>query len=232
MVVWLFAGGGQSEVRGLDPFLRQHFPTCSFVRQMPVSRKPGPKPRRVPPVQGLTGKSFVKRMHKQLDAALSRGEFCHLMLFLDDLDCRDAAKQRAAIEQVIDGLPQAAGLPRLIGFAAPEIEAWLLADWHHAVQPDRKLRKALTWLSQPDKKQTFRFEAPETFSQYEATKDSCQEKLSTLIQDAMLADKIYYSKATDTPRLLMRIDPEIVSQKCPHFRAWFAALSQFCAQTI
>lgn len=33
MVIWVFAGGGESEVRGLIPFLRKHFPGCTFERK-------------------------------------------------------------------------------------------------------------------------------------------------------------------------------------------------------
>ena len=44
MVVWLFAGGGESEVRGLVPFLEKNFAGCTFERKTPIRQKPGPKP--------------------------------------------------------------------------------------------------------------------------------------------------------------------------------------------
>lgn len=44
MVVWLFAGGGESEIDGLVPFLRKHFPHCHFERITPARIKRGPKP--------------------------------------------------------------------------------------------------------------------------------------------------------------------------------------------
>jgi hypothetical protein len=44
MVVWLFSGGGEAEVRGLVPFLKANFPEYQFERKSPVRRKPGPRP--------------------------------------------------------------------------------------------------------------------------------------------------------------------------------------------
>ena len=44
VVVWVFAGGGESEVRGLIPFLEQNFSNCKFERKTPARQKPGPKP--------------------------------------------------------------------------------------------------------------------------------------------------------------------------------------------
>ncbi len=47
MVVWVFAGGGEAEVRGLIPFLEKNFPGCSFKRKTPINQKPGPKPNKI-----------------------------------------------------------------------------------------------------------------------------------------------------------------------------------------
>lgn len=222
MVVWVFAGGGATEVKGLIPFLQAHF-AGTFERKMPVSRKPGPKPRRDPPTQGYTGKGFLAQLKKQLHAALSRQERCDLIVVLDDLDCRPADEQRLVIEAVLNEIAETAILPQVIGFAAPEIEAWLLADWKQIVQPDAKLKQTVGWPS--SHKHIFPFNNPETFSYYDSTKDSCHQKLSAEIERLMLLENIYYSKAEDTPRLWLRINPLIVSQKCPLFRAFFDALS-------
>lgn len=222
MVVWVFAGGGATEVRGLMPFLEKHV-ACTFERKMPVSRKPGPKPRKHPPTQGYTGKSFRLQLKKQLQAAFARQESCDLILVIDDLDCRNPETEQEAIETVINQISETTKLSKIIGFAAPEIEAWLLADWHQAVHQDRQLRLTLGWLS--SKKDILPFDNPETFSQYDPNKDSCQQKLSAEIEQLMLVDKINFSKAIDTPRLLLQIRPHIVSKKCPLFRKFFTALA-------
>ncbi len=41
MVVWVFAGGGESEVNGLIPhFLEKQFPDCQFDRKTPILNRP------------------------------------------------------------------------------------------------------------------------------------------------------------------------------------------------
>jgi hypothetical protein len=93
LVIWLFAGGGEAEIRGLVPFLRKHFNKCSFDRKTPVIRKPGPKPGIQPPGYGRTGKSLVTEIKERLEMALSKGERCDQILIIDDLDCRDRDRQ-------------------------------------------------------------------------------------------------------------------------------------------
>jgi hypothetical protein len=44
LVAWVFAGGGDSEIRGLIPFLRMRFSGYDFERKTPVRQKRGPKP--------------------------------------------------------------------------------------------------------------------------------------------------------------------------------------------
>ena len=94
MVIWLFAGGGEAEVRGLVPFLEKHFAHCSFRRMTPVIRKPGPRPGMRSPGYGRTGKSLAVEIRERLSVRLSKGDTCDAILVVDDLDCRDYNKQK------------------------------------------------------------------------------------------------------------------------------------------
>ncbi|MCF3603498.1 DUF4276 family protein [Planktothrix agardhii 1806] len=94
MVVWVFAGGGEAEVRGLIPFLTQNFPGCQFQRKTPVRRKPGPKPNPLMSY-GRTGKSLIEQIQEQLPIALkAERNQCDLIFVFDDLDCRNPETQR------------------------------------------------------------------------------------------------------------------------------------------
>ncbi|BDA67194.1 hypothetical protein CAL7716_013600 [Calothrix sp. PCC 7716] len=65
MVVWVFAGGGEAEVRGLIPFLDKNFPGCIFVRKTPVRQKPGLKPNKQVSY-GRTGQGLINQIDEQL----------------------------------------------------------------------------------------------------------------------------------------------------------------------
>ena len=119
MVVWVFAGGGEAEVRGLIPFLEKNFPSYKFERKTPVLQKPGPKP----------GKA----------------------------------------------------------------------------------------------KRNIPFDNPESFSEYDPTRDCCQEKLSeALIESSILKEsEARFSKGSHTPLLLLAIRCDEVQKKCPLFREMY-----------
>jgi len=133
MVIWLFAGGGESEIRGLVPFLEKHFPGCSFDRKTPVKRKPGSRPGIKPPGYGRTGRSLVSQIKERLRTALLKEDECDVILVIDDLDCRDENEQRTKFSEAIDSIDGSAGINRFIGFAAPELEAWIIADWDNSI---------------------------------------------------------------------------------------------------
>ena len=232
MLVWLFAGGGESEVKGLIPFLRKNF-DCAFEIKMPIRLRPGPKPTREGPAHGLTGESFVRHFEEQLNAALARGETCDMILVIDDLDCRDADKQEQLFSQAIDNIPDVANIERCIGFAAPELEAWLIADWASTFAQDvdfRAVHRGMQWWLSHEK--NVPFDKPEEFSTYDPDRGTCHEKLSDAIIDSAREQETcpYYSKATHTPRLLAKVNPETVSNKCPLFRRLYTNLLTFCSQ--
>jgi len=237
MVVWLFAGGGEAEVRGLVPFLVRTFDGCVFKRQTPVRRKPGPRPsvqHHQPVGHGRTGQSLAVEIKERLKIALSIGECCNLILVLDDLDCRDACQQERMFLHALDEVQDCQHIDRLVGFAAPELEAWIITDWDNsfARHPDFRGRheRMRWWLST---QKSIRFDAPESYGVYDPERDTCVEKLSDAIIESSIAapqDRQHqrFSKTTHTPALLGRIDPDAVSTKCPLFGKFYRFLNSFC----
>ena len=176
MVVWLFAGGGESEVRGLIPFLQKNF-ACTFERKTPIRRKPGPKPS-VNRGYGHTGRSLARQIEIHLPSALKQGQ-CDLILIIDDLDCRNEQQQKHLFLQTLHNLIGELKIPIWIGFAAPEIEAWLIADWDNTIARHidfRHIHQAMRWSLSAE--HNVSFDTPETFSEFDPDKDSCQDKLS------------------------------------------------------
>ncbi len=237
MVIWLFAGGGEAEVRGLVPFLEKHFANCSFHRMTPVIRKPGPRPGIYPPGYGRTGKSLVAEIKERLGTALSKSAKCDAILVVDDLDCRDCNKQRDILTDVITRIGGFDNIDIHIGFSAPELESWIIADWNSSVacHPDFRGRhdRMRHWLCTVKK---IPFDAPESFGAYDKERDCCDNKMSNAIIDSSTVredDQMYprYSKANHTPSLLQEIDPDIVKKKCPIFGQMIHFLNKKCKQT-
>jgi len=234
MVVWLFAGGGESEVNGLVPhFLEKHFSHCQFDRKTPIYQKPAGK--RKPGVSygyGKTGKSLAVQIKERLQSALNHEKLCDLILVIDDLDCREKNKQTHQFLQAINVVAGAKNIKRLIGFAVPELEAWLIADWDNTIAKHvdfRSCHQALRWWLSHQK--NISFDAPESFSEYDPDRDCCKDKLSgALIESTEQHDcKEIFSKGEHTPILLGQIDIDKVSQKCPIFRELCESLSYFCS---
>lgn len=230
MVVWVFAGGGDSEIRGLIPLLKEQFPTHTFVRKSPVKQKPRPRPFeeteqsrsiRARAAHGRTGKGLANQLKSFLSSALRTGEKCDLVLVLDDLDCHDPDAQRELFRKAIDSVNGATDLQSYVGFASPEVEAWIIADWGNTIAKDADFRgsqqKVRHWLST---RGAVPFERPEEFSSLDPKGDSCLEKLSDTIVKSSLqcAARARFSKGIHTPRFLKQISPEVVSGKCPLFR--------------
>jgi len=234
MVIWLFAGGGEAEVRGLVPFLEKHFADCRFDRMTPIIRKPGPRPGKSFPGYGKTGKSLVTEIREQLSTALSKGNKCDLILVMDDLDCRDWNRQREIFESAVKSVEGTDDIDRFIGFAAPELESWIIADWDHSVgdhQDFRRRQERMRYWLVTEKK--IPFDAPESFGTYDAQRDCCDSKLSeAIIESTMIQEEdeklARYSKGTHTPLLLQRIHPDTVKSKCPIFRELFNFLNKKC----
>ncbi|MEH1963149.1 MAG: hypothetical protein V7L05_25515 [Nostoc sp.] len=233
MVVWVFSGGGEAEVRGLIPLLEKIFSNCKFERKTPARKKPGPKPGKGSSY-GRTGQSLIEQISKELPIALRyEPNKCNLILVFDDLDCRTPEVQEKKILDAILIIPECVDIQIFVGFAAPELEAWIIADWSNSIarHPDFKGRheRMRYWLSQ---EKNIPFNEPESFSEYDEDRDCCREKLSkTLVDSSVLAEfdsrSTRYSKGLHTPALLQDIRPEEVQRKCPLFRQLYNYLNNF-----
>ena len=233
MVVWVFSGGGEAEVRGFFPFLEKTFPGCRFERKTPVRQKPGPKPNKAGSY-GRTSKSLIDQIKQELPIALkAEPNKCDLILVFDDLDCRDSQSQKSKILSEISKIPECADIEKFIGFAAPEIEAWIIADWNNSIAKNSDFRgrqERMRWWLSAEK--NVPFDSPESFSEYDREKDCCREKLS----EALIESSVYqaerhntrFSKGLHTPLLLREIDPNEVQKKCPLFRELYNYLNNFC----
>ncbi|MEZ2321123.1 MAG: DUF4276 family protein [Microcoleus sp.] len=234
MVVWVYSGGGDAEVRGFFPFLDKTFPGCRFERKTPVIRKPGPKANKAGSY-GRTGKSLIEQIKQELPIALkAEPNKCDLILVFDDLDCRDYETQKSKILSEISKIPECADIKKIVGFAAPEIEAWIIADWNNSIAKNYNFRsrheRMRSWLSRQKK---VSFNNPESFSEYDAEKDCCREKLSKALVESSVQDEAdrnntRFYKGSHTPLLLMAIDPNEVQKKCPLFRELYNYLNNFC----
>ena len=223
MVVWVFAGGGETEVAGLIKFLQKLFPNYLFTRYTPFdSTKKGVKPNRKSTF-GVTGKSLIQSIQKYLPVAfLNEKHKPNLILVIDDLDCGDLNHQREQFLDCITNIDKTKNIERYIAFAAPEIESWIIADWDHTLAKAEKFKakhqRMRHWLSTQKK---VPFDRPESFREYDPDKKTCKEKLSNLLIEASsqeIEDQgKEYKKSEDSPELLLRIEKEILVQKCPIF---------------
>jgi len=233
VVVWVFSGGGEAEVRGFLPFLEKTFPGCRFERKTPVRQKPGPKANKAGSY-GRTGQSLIEQIKQELPLALkAEANKCDLILVFDDLDCRDSQTQKSKILAELSKIPECAALNKFVGFAAPEIEAWIIADWNNSIAKNSDFRgrqERMRWWLSAEK--NVPFDSPESFSEYDREKDCCREKLS----EALIESSVYqaerhntrFSKGLHTPLLLREIDPNEVQKKCPLFRELYNYLKNFC----
>ncbi len=149
------------------------------------------------------------------------------LMIMDDLDCSCNIKRKILFDHAVNQAENGAFIKtqRIIGFAAPELEAWVIADWENTIAKHidfRENNKAMQhWLN--DNKVPL--DTPETFSFYDDNKKSCHEKLSDfLIESSRRKNQTVYSKAKHTPVLLHDSRPDVVIKKCPLFREFFTQL--------
>lgn len=229
MVVWVFSGGGETEVSGLIPFLQANYPFLSFERKTPARKKPGAKPNRLPTHQysGSTGDALGDQIEEILPVAYLQGS-CDVIFVLDDLDCHNADERRTTFRNIFQNIPVATDAYILIGFATPEIESWLIADWEHTFRSDYELRTGNMVLRYQLAQNGVDFEHPEHFSHFDSDKDACAQKLSDLIiAEVFEASNVRYSKSDHSARLLKKVQAPLISPKCPEFRVIHTGLSQF-----
>lgn len=240
MVVWVYAGGGYAEADGIVPLLQQHFPSQNFARRTPAHRKPGPRlgaiassDRGARRYAGNTGKSLLEEIKDDLKRFWQANGPADLILVLDDSDCDpDPDGRLETFEQTVrDGLTDAGCAtenrpPIIPALAIPELETWLLGDWEQTFAREfpschRRLQQALSTKG-------LRTAAPESFNCRPS--ENVYIKLSEDVLLPALAQEceVRFSKATDTPKLLLRIRPGEVKNRCPYFRKWWVSLENYC----
>jgi hypothetical protein len=241
LIVWLFAGGGEAElgrreanIEGIDKFFAKYFPDLTFVKITPVRNKR--PPHRVNPnasvdALGKTGESFAKQIKSKLEDAIKyQNPLCDVILILDDLDCNCNINRTRLFNNAINqaGNETFKDIKRIICFASPELEAWIIADWENTIAKHidfKQNQQAMqSWLIENN----LSFDYPEDFSSYDATKKACHEKLSELlIESSRQKNQAVYSKSQHTPILLHSyLNPDVVVKKCPLFRDFFTQLQK------
>ncbi len=227
VVVWVYAGGGHSEL-GLIPWLQRHFRGVKFERRMPQKTKPGPRPGVSPhEVVGNSGKALDKLIKDNLAEYWQKNN-ADVLLLLDDTDCEAPAKRRESLQRAVKDAIAPDDLPCVaIALAVPELEVWLLADWQNAFAKNYggfqvKMRDKL-------KKEGVDFTNLESFD-CRCKKEEGEEyrKISETLKEAFdtcSGTSTRYSKGTDTSRLLMQVDPAVVAQNCPHFKTFWNKLN-------
>lgn len=243
MVVWVFAGGGEAELKGLINFFRENFGRLEFRRYLPMKKKKAPSlPKRwktgkgKPKTQsgfGHTGKSLAGQIEEVLPFALRSGN-CDLILVLDDLDCRNIDAQRAMFSDTIAGINDAEHIDRHVAFAVPEIESWLIADWDNTFAKHTDFREFHEGLRHLLSRRHVPFDDPESFSEFDDKNGGCKEKLSRVIIDSVHSESLRlgksltrFKKGGHTPDLLLKADPKVVADKCPVFREMYNYLMGF-----
>ncbi len=239
-MIWLFAGGGKSElgeregdIKGIVEFFRKHFPHFKFERITPVRDKRPPhrvKPNSAVDALGKTGAAFCKQIKAKLEDKIRDGSNrCDAILIVDDLDCFCKQQRKSLFENAVNeaGNGEFKDIRKIIGFAAPELEAWIIADWGNTIAKHIDFKNNHVAMQRWLVKNKVPFDSPETFSFFDAEKDSCHEKLSELLVESsrQQSKQIVYSKAKHTGLLIYTaLKPQVVAEKCPMFRDFFLEL--------
>ncbi|WP_395139649.1 DUF4276 family protein [Armatimonas sp.] len=240
MVVWVYAGGGYAEASSIVPLLQQHFTGASFQRRTPAFRKPGPRPdvtasteRVARRFAGNTGKDLLNEIKGDLTRFWQTNGPADLILVLDDSDCDPDPDGRLGIfEQTVrDGLNDAGCAvenhpPIIPALAIPELETWLLGDWEQTFAREfpnchRRLQQALS-------AKGLRTADPESFNCRPEGGEYIKLSEDVLLPALAQECEVRFSKATDTPKLLLRIRPEEVKKRCPYFRKYWVSLENYC----
>jgi frataxin-like iron-binding protein CyaY len=201
---------------------------------------------------------------RSIEERLDKNTLCDAILVIDDLDCRIwngepcnivnsigfQSLRDYYIQRVRDSLENAKQLlddntkqrldeigfaPTIVvGFASPEIESWIVADWgncRHRDFPQHRWIKMRNWLRDEAKVD---FNHPETYGEFNPETGVCQFKISEKIVEASIqAETIEddrrsqnqrYNKGRHSSELLENISLERVQEKCPIFREMYRSL--------
>lgn len=210
---------------------------------------------------GASGGVLVNRLKELLPDFVGQIQRHDIILVVDDLDCYDQVRvgnvdgtehRRNALQNQIRAIVTQGHL--VIGFAKPEMEAWVVADWHNVMRSSANFSRCYHQMQRYLKEvHHIPFDAPETFGKYDKQKDTCTEKLSLLIvqctmlpysddptkdTNRIVEQRVWpftgnvskpflaYDKALHTPMFLEKMNIKTVREKCPMFNRFFAELSR------
>jgi hypothetical protein len=241
MIIWVFAGGGYTELGGLTTFLERNFPPHTFVLKTPVRPKPGPKPNRPEAFRALgqTGQQLARQINEFFQY-IPPNEVCDILLIVDDLDCAPAQERIDLFLREVSPSDGYAAAPRLICLAQPEIEAWLIADWPNTFAQDWEfssyevsLRRAIAdgYRLANRRRRRDPLSNPEQFSEFNNETGVCRDKLSDTLQKAVFETvEIRYSKANHSARLLQQAQAAYIASHCPIFRRFYSQMRRALEQ--
>lgn len=220
-----------------------------FIPNKPKKRK-GTLRNIANSLSGLTGDALLEKVYELLkqDSVKSEVNNCAAVIIEDDLDGHQTDNNaQSQIADTVHGLLGNNNIPVIILYAAPEIEAWFLADWNNSFEKvyevvdgvDVNVCKLFIHdLNTYIKSNVFDFDAANP-EDYDVNSGGKYHKLS----DDLIAafDKVYevvansdapqgykeqiaasrgfyYSKKEHGVRMLRNIDPVNVENKCrKHF---------------
>ena len=176
MVIWVFAGGGISEVNALIPFLKAKL-RRRFSAKSASPTETGSQATETS-CSGKNGNELVKADQKNSqEDSYANSESCDFILVIDDLDCHEIDRRKEALLNAVNSVPEAALLPddnKYVGFAAPEIESgssqtgrsrWLV------IPTSDNVNKRCSIVCRTVRQ--LHFDDPENFSSYDEAKDAC-----------------------------------------------------------
>jgi hypothetical protein len=205
--------------------------------------------------------SFLLERHS-IEERLAKNTLCDAILIIDDLDCRrwngeicnlvdspgfkeirnyyvrrvreslDEAMQNLD-ENIRNRLSESGFEPKIIiGFASPEIESWIIADWGNCKHRDFSQHQWLrmrNWLRDEAKVD---FENPEIYGGFNEETGVCQCKISEKIVEASIqaqtiendGELCEYNKRQHSSELLENISMNRIQGNCPIFRLMYRCL--------
>lgn len=230
LVVWVYAGGGQAEM-AIVPWLETQFQGVDFKRRTPQIRKPGPKPGSIAKAQviGKTGKDLNSEIKRDLEKYWAK-DAANVLLLLDDTDCENPIERRQSLQKVVTEAIAEQDIPCVaVALAVPELEVWLLADWGNTFQ------KGYPKCQHPMRRKLVEDGVDfDRLQEFDCRCDTAEyRKISETIRNAFevcCGPGPRYSKDTDTSRLLLQTDPNIVTRKCPDFKLFWNELKSCLAK--
>ncbi len=262
-----FITGGYTETNAMKAFLRKINSRVQYIQLCPT----GKRKRRSqngnhhiemldPSTSGLTGQSLIRYILQYIDQETFQQEKYDAILIEDDKDnnCLGIADdgtsthlqeewnsyQAKIIDQIHETIPQ---IPIMFLFAAPEIEAWFIADWENPfgsiykekLGSDNDTFKILLKKDVDAQLLTNRYiNRIEEYGYFDGQYKKLSEELQTLLQSGgdsikdhfpqYLDYNLKYSKRIEGENMLFKIDPDNVKRECHFiFQDGFRSLKYF-----